>query len=334
MGGRTRVVAVTAACPAIGVRTEVAAIARKVHALPHRGTGVEPLIVVDASAAAPYLPLDLDTMGSDVMVLSAAAWGGPSVGALVFRTPDLLDRLPAASLDGSARGPERLEVGDAPYAVLAGLVASIDYLADLDDTAYGPRRDRVLISMSSVRSHQDELTDYLVSELRFLPGVMVIGDPPRRIPIVAFTVVASALTGSPGRVGSRSAVNSTGILLSEPPPGDLFSISAGPVDDPDIVSSPCIPVVGRPVTLSARVRGPGKHPVEVRFLLKARGQENVLLPARPGPPPKSDKNAPPYVEYQAAWKPTKPRARKISQALRAYAAFATSAARGAVREVP
>jgi dihydroxy-acid dehydratase len=36
----------------------------------------------------------------------------------------------------------------------------------------------------------------------------------------------------------------------------------------------------------------------------------------------------------AAWKPVKPRARKISQALRAYAAFATSAARGAVREVP
>ena len=35
-----------------------------------------------------------------------------------------------------------------------------------------------------------------------------------------------------------------------------------------------------------------------------------------------------------AWKPAKPRARKVSQALRAYAAFATSAARGAVREVP
>ena len=36
---------------------------------------------------------------------------------------------------------------------------------------------------------------------------------------------------------------------------------------------------------------------------------------------------------QSAWRPAKPRARKVSQALRAYAAFATSAARGAVREV-
>ena len=35
-----------------------------------------------------------------------------------------------------------------------------------------------------------------------------------------------------------------------------------------------------------------------------------------------------------AWKPAKPRKRNVSTALRAYAAFATSAARGAVREVP
>jgi dihydroxy-acid dehydratase len=35
-----------------------------------------------------------------------------------------------------------------------------------------------------------------------------------------------------------------------------------------------------------------------------------------------------------AWKPAKPRKRQVSTALRAYAAFATSASRGAVREVP
>ncbi|HEY1454307.1 MAG TPA: dihydroxy-acid dehydratase, partial [Roseiarcus sp.] len=36
----------------------------------------------------------------------------------------------------------------------------------------------------------------------------------------------------------------------------------------------------------------------------------------------------------AAWKPAKKRKRQVTTALRAYAAFATSAARGAVREVP
>jgi dihydroxy-acid dehydratase len=37
---------------------------------------------------------------------------------------------------------------------------------------------------------------------------------------------------------------------------------------------------------------------------------------------------------KAAWKPAAPRKRNVTTALRAYAAFATSAARGAVREVP
>ena len=35
-----------------------------------------------------------------------------------------------------------------------------------------------------------------------------------------------------------------------------------------------------------------------------------------------------------AWKPAAPRKRKVSTALRAYAAMATSAAKGAVRVVP
>jgi len=36
---------------------------------------------------------------------------------------------------------------------------------------------------------------------------------------------------------------------------------------------------------------------------------------------------------KAAWKPAKPRERKVSAALRAYAAMTTSAAFGAVRDV-
>ena len=187
LGPRTRLVAVTAACPHMGTRTEVAAIARKVAELPARD-GVGPLTVVDATAAAAYLPLDLETMGADVVAVAAPAWGGPAVGALAFRSPELLDRLPGVALDTAARGPERLELGDAPYALLAGLAASVDHLADLDDAATGSRRERVLTSMSSLRTHHDRLTAHLLSELRFLPGVSVIGEPARRVPVVAFMV--------------------------------------------------------------------------------------------------------------------------------------------------
>jgi dihydroxy-acid dehydratase len=40
------------------------------------------------------------------------------------------------------------------------------------------------------------------------------------------------------------------------------------------------------------------------------------------------------VQDKAGWKPAKPRARKVSEALRAYALFATSADKGAVRRLP
>jgi dihydroxy-acid dehydratase len=48
----------------------------------------------------------------------------------------------------------------------------------------------------------------------------------------------------------------------------------------------------------------------------------------------AERRAAMQAKGKAAWKPAAPRKRAVSTALRAYAAFATSAARGAVREVP
>src|SRR5262245_42693982 len=47
---------------------------------------------------------------------------------------------------------------------------------------------------------------------------------------------------------------------------DLYSISPGRIDNPDIVWSRNIPVVGQEITISARVRGLGKQPVAVRLM--------------------------------------------------------------------
>jgi len=178
---RTRVVAITAASGTVGARPELAPIMK--WAGDHGA-----LRVVDASSAAPYLPLDLTTLGADVLAVSASAWGGPPVAAMAFRQPALLDRLPSCALEPGARGPERLEPGPHPYPLLAGLVASVDYLAALDDAAIGTRRERVLTSLSSVKAYQAGLLVHLVNELRALRHVMVVGDAMRRIPTIAFTV--------------------------------------------------------------------------------------------------------------------------------------------------
>jgi cysteine desulfurase family protein (TIGR01976 family) len=178
---RTKVVAVTAGSGIVGTRPDV----NKITSLARAVGG---LVVLDATAAAPFVPLDITALGADVIAVSATAWGGPAVGALAFADPALLDRLPACALDPNPTGPERLELGLHAYPLLAGLVGSVEYLAGLDDAAAGTRRERLQTSLGSAKSYQAGLLAKLISELRAVPKVGVIGDAMRRIPALAFTV--------------------------------------------------------------------------------------------------------------------------------------------------
>jgi cysteine desulfurase family protein (TIGR01976 family) len=183
--GRTcRVVALTAACGQVGTCPDVAAVAQRT-----RDSGA--LLVVDLSTAAPFGPVDLEALGADVVALDAAAWGGPQVGALVFRAPALLDRLTSCALDPAARGPRRLELGPPPMSQLAGLVASVDHLAALavpagPEAGPGSRRDCLLASMAALRAHQCGLLDELLGDLLHT-GVTVLGSPDRRVPLLSLT---------------------------------------------------------------------------------------------------------------------------------------------------
>lgn len=177
-----RVVAVTGASAHVGTRPAVAEIA-------DRARAAEALVVVDLSTAAAYAPYDIDALGADVVALDAAAWGGPPVGALVFREPALLDELPACSADPAARGARRLELGPLPTAQLAGLTASVEHLAQLDENAEGTRRGRLLASMAALEEYQARLVSDLLDGLWASP-VTVIGRPVRRVPQLSLTHAA------------------------------------------------------------------------------------------------------------------------------------------------
>jgi cysteine desulfurase family protein (TIGR01976 family) len=179
-GDSVRLVAVTAGSEHVGTRPAVARIAQRAHR-------ANALVVVDGYAAAACGPLRMNELGADVLVLTASAWGGPQCGALVFADPGLLDRLPSCSLDPLASGPERLEVGPHCYPLLAGLVASIDYLSTLDDEAQGERPDRLATSMRSVAQYQSELMEKLIYELKFVPRITIVGNPSGGVPALSFT---------------------------------------------------------------------------------------------------------------------------------------------------
>ncbi len=177
----TRLVAIPSASSTLGSVVDVGAVAAMVH-------DVGGVVVVDHSAAAPYALLGISEVQADVVALDVAAWGGPPIGALVFRDPALIETFGSVSTDPDAVGPARLEVAAHQYGLLAGVVASVEYLAALDDEAQGSRGGRLAHSMKSVHDYLDVLFDYLISSLRSLPLVTIIGDPEIRIPVVSFVV--------------------------------------------------------------------------------------------------------------------------------------------------
>jgi len=177
----TRLVAMPSASRILGTVVDVGAVTRQVHS--NGG-----LVVVDHSAAAPYRLLDIAEVEADVVAVNAAAWGGPPIGALVFRDPMLIDTFASVSADPYASGPARLELGLHQYGLLAGLVSSVEYLAALDEQAEGSRRERLTQSMQSAREYLDGLFDYLMTSLASLPLVTVIGDPAQRLPVVSIAV--------------------------------------------------------------------------------------------------------------------------------------------------
>ena len=187
IGHRTRVVTVALGNPATGAVPDVRAIAALAH---RRGA----LVVVDAGAAPPYLPLDLAELGADVVAVAAPAFGGPTVAALITR-PGLLEEMQAVSDDSMP--PGNFEVPPLPIELLDGFTAAIDHLADLDEDALGTRRERLVRSLVVSGEYTAGLYRTLDQGLRALPGVTVLGAAERTLPVAAFMVAGR----TPDQVG-------------------------------------------------------------------------------------------------------------------------------------
>ena len=181
VGQATRLVAVTSASETLGTINDLRPVTKLIH-------DVGGFVVVDHSAAAPYHLIDIDEIDADVVAVNAVGWGGPPIGALVFRDPAMINTFGSVSTDPSATGHARLEVGVHQFGLLAGYVASIEYLASLDESARGTRRERLTLSMQSAMSYLERIFEYLMSLLRSLPLVVVIARPEARIPVVSFAV--------------------------------------------------------------------------------------------------------------------------------------------------
>ena len=166
----TILVSVMAANNEVGTVQPIAAIAERVHR--HRGV----LFHADAVQAAPWLPLDVEALGVDLLSIAGHKLGGPrGVGALYIRRGT---HIVAQQHGGSQERHRRAGTEDVAGAV--GLATALELAVREMGTAV-PRvaglRDRLVASVTG-------------------PGVTVTGHRTDRLPHIASFVVADAEGGT------------------------------------------------------------------------------------------------------------------------------------------
>ena len=192
----TKLIAAGAASNAVGTINDLArvgAIARDWGAL----------FFVDAVHLAPHELIDVRTMACDFLACSAYKFYGPHAGIL-FARRELLDALPFPKLVPAPDwSPERAETGTQNHEAIAGITATIEFLASLGGEG-GLRRERLARAYAALHDRAEPQLQMLWDGLTSLPKVRVYGPPPDqpRTPTVAFTIdgvhpddIARALAG-------------------------------------------------------------------------------------------------------------------------------------------
>jgi cysteine desulfurase family protein (TIGR01976 family) len=180
LSNRTRFVAVTGAANTLGTRPDIAAMAKAVKS-------VGALFLVDAVHLTPHAVIDFKEIGADFLGFSSYKIFGPHCGSLVSH-PELLEQIKNDKLAPSTTVvPERFEFGTLPYEIMAGVSASIDFVASMDDQATGTRRERIVKSMNALEAYEHPLFEYMEQEISALPGVKTYGHAKLRTPTLYFT---------------------------------------------------------------------------------------------------------------------------------------------------
>ena len=163
---RTKVVSMAWVSNALGTVTPVAEIAGRAHE-------VGALVVVDASQAVPQLPVDVQSLGADLMAFTGHKMLGPTGIGVLWGRYDLLAELPpflgggemieTVTMAGStyAPPPHRFEAGTPPIAEAVALGAAVRYLETL--------------GMPAVAAHERAVTEYALQGLSTVPGLSVMG---------------------------------------------------------------------------------------------------------------------------------------------------------------
>ena len=181
LGGRTRMVAVSAMSNMLGTLNPVPVVAERAHA-------AGALVLADAAQAVPHAGARLDELGVDFLAFTGHKMLGPmGVGVLAAREGVLQGMEPFlgggemirdVTIEGSTWNdiPWRFEAGTPNVAEAVGLGAAVDYLRAL--------------GMDRVRAAEADLTAYALKRLGEVQGLRVYGpaELEHRGGVVSFTL--------------------------------------------------------------------------------------------------------------------------------------------------
>lgn len=142
-------------------------------AITARAREVGALVLLDASQAAPHIPVDVADLGADFLAFTGHKMCGPTGIGVLWGRHELLAEMPPVLGGGSmietvtmerstfAPPPARFEAGTPPIAEAVGLGAAVDYLTG--------------IGMEAIRWHEKELAAYALDALATVPGLRIFG---------------------------------------------------------------------------------------------------------------------------------------------------------------
>ena len=178
---KTRLVAVTGAGNTLGTRPDLKALAEETH---RAGA----LLYVDGVHLTPHASVDMQELGADFYGFSFYKLLGPHCAAIAAN-PELLATLNNEKLLPSTSAvPERFEYGTLPYELMAGCTATIDYIANLVQSNFPTRRERIIHSMQELEKYEEKLFRYMESEIDSLPGIKTYGHAANRTPTIYFNL--------------------------------------------------------------------------------------------------------------------------------------------------
>lgn len=168
---RTKLVAVGYASNAVGTINQIPELVKMAHA-------VGALVFIDAVHYAPHGLIDVSTLDCDFLTCSAYKFFGPHVGILYGKREHLKRLRPYKVKPAPVEIPACWETGTLNHEGLAGVVAAVDYLANLGRQIFPPahnRRTAIVKAMTAIQKYEQQLSKHLVAELLQIPGLTFYG---------------------------------------------------------------------------------------------------------------------------------------------------------------